>query len=137
MPIIPGSQVVTPGDIAVALGRTPPAEGSLVWEQWTQWIGEAEMLIYDELGDLALLDQTKLAYVIRSAVKAVAKHPDDATTVEISVDDGRVSKRYESGTGDVTILPRWWALLRPAGSDSGAFSVRPSFQPDRVCESWR
>lgn len=120
---------VTPENIATALGRPSPALESETRAQWVMWIDDALMLIGARL-DIADLDPAKVDYVVREAVKAMVLRPDDATTVEVAVDDARVSRRYESGTGRVTILDSWWDLLSPSSSQSGAFSTRPGFQPD-------
>lgn len=125
---------VTPTDIAVALGRTAPAEDSAEWLQWEMWIADALMLISARLvGDgtgqvesLDDLDQAKLDYVVREAVVAQVRRPDDATAVSVRVDDGALSKEYRTSSGRVTILDIWWDLLSPSSSSSGAFSIRPS-----------
>jgi len=122
---------VTPETIAVALGRTVPASGSPEHAQWAMWIGDALMLIKARLvGDrpgqfpsLADLDQENLDYVVREAVVAQVKRPDDATQVDIRVDDGSVGKTYRTSAGRVTIRDEWWDLLSPADSQSGAFSI--------------
>lgn len=125
---------VTPEDIAVALGRTAPAEDSAEYAQWEMWISDARMLISARLvGDgagqvpsLDDLDQAKLDYVVREAVVAQIRRPDDATSVSVRVDDGAVSKEYRTGAGRVTIIDAWWDLLSPSDSSAGAFSIRPS-----------
>ena len=62
--------------------------------------------------------------MVREAVAMMAKRPDDATQVTVSIDDGATSKTYRSGTGRVTILDEWWNLLSPTTSTSGrAFEV--------------
>ena len=114
---------VTPEMIAVALGRTAPDPDSAEFAQWEMWISDALMLIEARLGDPALLDQAKLDYVVREAVASLARRPDDATQVSVSVDDGSVSRTYRSGTGRVTILDEWWLLLAPASTAGRAFSV--------------
>lgn len=125
---------VTPATIAVALGRTAPDVGSAEYEQWEMWISDARMLIEarlvgensDQVASLDELDQTKLDYVVREAVTAQVRRPDDSTQVAVSVDDGSVSKTYRSGAGRVTIRDEWWALLAPDSDYStGAFSIRP------------
>lgn len=124
---------VTPDDIAVALGRTAPEDGSTEAQQWEMWISDALMLIAARLvGDdtgqvesLEDLDEAKLDYVVREAVVAQVRRPDDATQVEVRVDDGSVGKTYRSSSGRVTILDIWWDLLSPSSSASGAFSIRP------------
>lgn len=113
---------VTPETIAVALGRTTPDPTSTEYAQWSMWIADALMLISDRLGDLTELDQAKLDYVVREAVATQVRRPDDATSVDVAVDDGRVSRTYRSGGGRVTIRDEWWDLLSPA-TKSGAFTV--------------
>jgi len=115
---------VTPDLIAVALGRTAPSVDAPEYDQWQMWISDALLLIKARLGDPALLDQEKLEYVVREAVVAQVRRPDDATQVAISVDDGSVSRTYRSSAGRVEIRDEWWDLLDPDGGDSGkAFSV--------------
>lgn len=123
--------MTTPADIAVELGRSAPDNPSAEFSQWEKWIGNAELLIAQRLGDLAALDQDVLTYVVTLAVADHIRRPDSATQVEVAVDDGRVSRRYESSKGRVTILDEWWDLLAPA-SQSAAFSTRPGFTPDTV-----
>lgn len=118
---------VTPEDIAVELGRATPDSNSVEYAQWEQWIADALMLISARLGDTSALDQTHLDYVVRQAVAAHVRKPDDATQVAISVDDGSVSKSYRSAKGRVEILDEWWALLSPnTESARAAFSIRPT-----------
>lgn len=125
--------MITPAAIAVELGRPAPSNGSKRYAQWDTWIADARMLIAERLV-LADLDQVKLDFVVRKAVAAFVKRPDDATQVDIAVDDGRVSKRYTSGRGQIVILDEWWAMLDPGQGEAGAFSARPAFEPDRpVC----
>lgn len=130
---------VTPANVAVDLGRATPATGSADYQQWQQWISDALLLLrvgdrqHAGLGDLSLLDQDTVDYVVRRAVVDHVKRPDNATQVDIQVDDGRVSRRYESGKGRVVILDEWWDMLTPESAPDGAFSVRPSFLSDRVC----
>ena len=107
---------VTPDTIAVALGRATSSVTAEENELWTMWIADALMLIEARLGDPALLDQAKLDYVVREAVVAHIRHPDDATQVSVSIDDGSSSRTYKSGRGRVTILDEWWNLLSPADS---------------------
>lgn len=104
---------VIPETIAVALGRTAPDPSSVEYDQWQMWIEDALMLIEARLGDTTLLDQARLDYVVREAVVMMAKRPDDATQVTVSIDDASTSKTYRSGTGRITILDEWWALLAP------------------------
>jgi hypothetical protein len=114
---------VTAAEIAIALGSTPPESGGPDDLQWAMWINDALMLIEARLGDPALLNQDRLDYVVREAVVAQVRRPDDATSVEIAVDDGRVARRYSSSRGRVYIRDEWWALLDPNPASSGAFAI--------------
>lgn len=116
---------VTPATIAVALGLPAPAEDTTEWDQWSLWIQDARMLIEARLGNLTLLDQAKLDYVVREAVVAQVRRPDDATSVDVAIDDGRVSRTYRSSAGRVTIRDEWWALLKPGTVAGAAFSIIP------------
>lgn len=115
---------VTPAMIAVALGKAAPEVGSVTDSQWLLWIGDAEMLIEARRIKLGLEepDQAKIDYVIREAVVAHIKRPDDATQVTVAVDDASTSRSYKSGKGRVTILDEWWTLLGLVEPD-GAYSV--------------
>lgn len=113
---------VTTDMIATALGRTAPASGSVEAQQWEMWIGDALMLIEARLGDPAALDQAKLDYVVREAVVAHVRRPDNATQVDISVDDASSSRRYTSSAGRVAIRDEWWDLLAPT-TQGGAFVI--------------
>ena len=77
----------------------------------------------------AEMSPSALDFVIRETVADRAKNPDGATQVEVSVDDGRVSRRYQTASGTFRVRDEWWDLLRPAtASPQGAFSVRLSWQ---------
>ena len=126
-------------DIRVALGRSPRDDNERA--QWDMWIRDAQLEVSAGPSgaasiDLATLDQDRLQRVIRDAVVAKIRRPDDATQVEIAVDDGRVSRVYQSSTGSIFIRPEWWTFLGLTGSQS-AFSTRPGFQSDRACSAWR
>ncbi len=131
---------VTPSDIAAALGR-PASPTAVETPQWQQWISDARMLLqYGDgtragLGDLTLLSQSVLDYVVREAVLAHIRHPEDATQVDVTVDATSVSKRYQSGSGRVKILPEWWGMLDPQLEDFGAFSISPTGKP-YVAVAW-
>ena len=120
--------------IADTLGSDCP--DPIPFAQWDLWIADAETIIGDWAAERGLalsdLDQTALGYVVREAVAARVRRPDDATQVDVSVDDGRVSRRYSSGPGQIEIRPEWWAMLTPvaARGSSGAFSIRLSFTGD-------
>lgn len=117
---------VTPSMLAVALGQAAPVPGSIQEQQWDLWIDDAEMLIdlrIDQLGFTGVVDEAKRDYVVRQAVVAHIKKPDDATDVTIAVDDASSTRRYQSGKGRVSILDEWWAILGLSEVNKGAFSV--------------
>ena len=110
--------------IAVALGRTAPEPNSLVAQQWQMWLDDAELLIKLRAQELKkqMPDVAKLDYVVRQAVVAQIRKPDDATQVTISVDDGSSSKTYQSAKGRVAIIDEWWSLLGLVTVTTGAYS---------------
>lgn len=120
--------MVTPEDIAVDLGRSTPDEGTLELKQWQRWIEDAYQAIRwraERLDvDYASLDEAKVDYVVRQAVLAHARRPDSSTQLDVAVDDGRVSKRWASSDGRVTILDEWWDDLGLVRT-SGAFTIFP------------
>jgi len=113
--------------IAVKLGVTAPEPDSIQEKQWQMDIDDAMMLIEnraEELDvDIATISEMKLDYVVREAVAAYIKRPDDATQVSITVDDGTTSKSYRSGKGRVVILDEWWSMLGLVEPDEGAFAI--------------
>ena len=117
---------VTPENIAVALGVTAPDLTSPLYKQWELWIDDATMLIDTRATQLGVsmsdIGEAKLDYVVREAVVAHIKKPDDATQVSITVDDGTTSKSYRSGKGRVSILDEWWVILGLT-DPSGAFTL--------------
>lgn len=124
---------VTLDDIATRLGVATPTNDSPEGKQWLAWIGDATLLVRLRAESLGLtlegLDPEALDRVVTLAVVAMARKPDDATTVDVAIDDGRVSRRYETSTGRVGIIDQWWEWLGLT-SPSGAFSTRPGFEPD-------
>ena len=120
--------------IADTLGTSCP--DPVPYSQWQLWIEDAELLITRWAAErglaLADLDQAVVAYVVREAVAARVKRPDDATQVDVAVDDARVSRRYSSSTGQIEIRPEWWAMLEPVTStaSASAFSISPAFEAD-------
>lgn len=115
---------VTPQMLAVALGQAAPEPGSIQEQQWQLWIDDASMLIgnrAEQLGGIEV-DEAKFDYVVREAVVAHIKRPDDATQVTTSIDDGSSSKTYRSGKGRVNILDEWWTMLGLT-DPKGAFAI--------------
>ena len=115
---------VTSAMIATALGQAAPVADSVTDKQWKMWIADAEMLIESRRTQLSVdpIGNAKLDYVVREAVVAHVKKPDDATQVTVSVDDGSTSRSYRSGKGRVTIIDEWWTLLGLTEPE-GAFSL--------------
>ena len=109
-------------DIETALGRTLTVGEQA---QATLWIADALMLIEVRLGDPTQLLPTALDYVVREAVVARFRNPDGFQSE--TIDD--YTYRHGTETRRVTILPEWWDLLSPSRF-SGAFSTRPTFEPD-------
>ena len=130
---------VTLDDIAERLGVATPDPTDPQGKQWTKWIADAVALIEgraERVGvDLGGIDPDRVDRVVELAVVAMARRPDDATTVDVSVDDGRVLRSYQSSTGRVGILDEWWADLGLL-DNSGAFSTRPGFESGRLCPQW-
>lgn len=117
---------VTPAMIATALGQAVPTSGSTTESQWQMWIDDALMLIMaraDSIDPTPTLDQARLDYVVREAVVAHVRNPDDASQVAVSVDDGSVSRSYRSSKGRITILDEWWELLGLASAGGGPYAV--------------
>lgn len=118
---------VTPGDIAVELGRTAPDASAPEYAQWELWIADALFqiakrpgLVFDDL------DAETVDYVVRKAVVRHVRRPDDATTVTIAVDDANSSRTYRSSAGEVEITDKEWAMLTPTNTTTRAFSIRSS-----------
>src|SRR5674476_1412054 len=125
-------------DIAVALGVPVPVEGSSEALQWALWISDAMLLIEARLGDPTALDQSRLDYVVREAVSAQVRRPDDSTSVEIAVDDGRVARQYSSSRGRVYIRDEWWALLaRSPRAGAASASDTPPVVGGCTAVTWR
>lgn len=117
---------VTPAMVAVALGKAAPTPGSPLEAQWEMWIADALMLVQvraDTITPAPTVDQARLDYVIREAVAAQARRPDDATQVTVSVDDGSTSRTYASGRGRVSITDDWWSLLGLSSAGGGVFAI--------------
>lgn len=116
--------LATIDDVALALGVPTPDPASIEAKQWQRWLDWAERQIVRRLGSVDTLNADDVAYVEAEAVALKVKRPDSATQVDVQVDDSRMSKRYESSTGQVTILDEWWAMLTPASTPT-AFTIAP------------
>ena len=123
---------VTPDDIDTNLDRPlTPAEIARL----TRWITDAETLISTRAASESIEPNPAVyAMVVRMAVENRWEHSRNggASAVTVAVDDGTVTRRYENGRGSAWwFLGEWWGWLMP-GSESGAFSTRPGFEPDRA-----
>lgn len=114
---------VTVETIATRLQLPAPEAGSIQEQAWQMLIADALMFIEarrDELG-ADEPDEIKIDYVVREAVVAHIRRPDDATQVTVSVDDASSTKTFRSGKGRVQITDEWWQFLGLAGESEGAF----------------
>ena len=92
------------------------------------WIEDAEAAIERRMSRLGVsqVDVNDRVRVVQKAVTAMARRPDDATRVDIAVDDARVGKTYSSSTGEVTIKDEWWdelGLTEPGASTGWSGSL--------------
>lgn len=131
---------VTPDDIADELGRPAPNPTSVQYRQWQGWINAVEMLIQlrcNELGvSFGSLDPALVDFVVVQLVAARAGGlpGDGASSVEASVDDARIVRRFDqvqTGPG-FDISDYLWGLLGLVGS-RGAFTISPSYTPGVSC----
>lgn len=125
---------VTPDDIAVELGRPTPVDASTA-AQWQSWIDRAVRQIDRRatyLGvDVLTLDAQTVDDVVLLAVSQHARNPEGVDTYDVSVDDGRESRRYRHSKGELMITDLWWGWLFPSFT-SGAFSTQTYGEPDGV-----
>ena len=125
--------MVTIEQIATQLGIPTPAPGSVQAAQWVAWIEQARDLITERAADMGrTVDTERADRVILLAVVKMARRPDGIEQVDVAVDDGRVSRRYSSSTGEVAITDDWWRRLGLSRS-GGAFNIRLYGSPDRGC----
>ncbi len=115
-------------DSVATLRPLTPAESQAV-ALWVPWV-HADIDRRAALADTSLvaLDPAQVERFTIEAVMYRLAHPDDATQVEVQVDDARVSRRYSSSTGQLTYLPEWWAWLGLGGVVGGAFTIAPSYE---------
>ena len=72
---------ITPEVIAIAAGEAAPSSGSTTEQRWQMWIGDALRLIIKRAAKLNVttIPQDDLDFVVREAVVAQVKKPDDST----------------------------------------------------------
>lgn len=106
--------VATYEDVGVALRRT--ISDAAEQAQIEHWLTGAEMAIRSRLGDVTLLDQDVLKYVEAEAVaEKVRRAGREESSITVSVDDGSVTRRYETMTAN-DIDSDLWSMLSPARS---------------------
>lgn len=96
---------------------------------WGSWVeSDIERAAVSAGKTFASLNPVQVERFSVEAITYRLDHPDDATQVDVSVDDARVSRRYSSSTGQLTYLPQWWAWLGLGDDTAGAFSITPAFE---------
>ena len=101
-------------DVETAIGRPVSSDAELRQIEW--WLSGVKILIQSRLGDVSALDQDVLRYV---------------SSETVSVDDGSLTRRFETGVQTSDISDEWWALLNPV-TGSSFYSTRPGFDADDV-----
>ena len=124
-------------DVADRLGR-PISDPDEV-KQVNAWIADVEVIIRsripdidDQIGDGALSADV-VTMVTTNAVVRKALNPTGKQNERI--DDYSYGLTEDAARGDLFLTEAEWGLLMPV-SASGAFSVRPGFDPDRRCWPW-
>lgn len=112
--------------VAVELARPIPT--SPVSDQWESWIGRAYRLVEAKVGSAAyaLLDPDLVDDVVLAAVVEHVRGWRDSTASRytVAIDDGSVSKTFESSSGPLTIPDYLWDLLEvPVPGQS--FTIEP------------
>lgn len=102
--------VATYTDVGVALRRTisDPAEQA----QITWWLDGVELLIKSRLGTVSLLDQAVVKRVeVEVVAEKVRRAGREESSITVSVDDGSVTRRYETRVTAGDIDDDLWALF--------------------------
>ena len=125
-------------DVADRLGR--PISDPLEVKQVNAWIGDVEAIIRVRIPDLdervagGVPSPEVVAMVVTNAVVRKTLNPTGKQNERI--DDYSYGLTEAAARGDLFLTADEWELLRPL-SGTGAFSVRPGFEPDRLCWPWR
>lgn len=120
-------------NVGVLLGRSPlPASDQEQADLLAAWT--AARITAAALAALVTLDPIVRDRVVAKAVARYMGTPRDGMTQQtVQVDDAQITRAFGGSSstphGEVEILPEWWTELGLGGSDSGTFSVRPTFQP--------
>lgn len=100
-----------------------------LWEQWICADIEARMVRCGRAWPD--MDAVQVQRFTIEAICYRLDHPDDATQVDVTVDDGSVSRRYASSTGQLVYQDAWWGWLGlDCGRTRSAFSITPSYRRD-------
>lgn len=122
--------VATYAEVAVALGRPISDAAEQAQVEW--WLDGVELFIVARLGDVTLLDQTVVKYVeVEAVVAKIQRAGRSESSITVAVDDGSVTRRYESAVTASDITDEWWTLLDPNDNTASA-SIRPGFESDDV-----
>ena len=119
----------TYSDVETALGR-PGSLTRAQQDQVTWWLGGIELLIRNRFGAIEVLDSEAVRYVEAEAAAEKARRAGQSeTSITVSVDDGTVTRRWESPVSASDITEEWWDLLAPKRASS-AYSTRPAGRRD-------
>lgn len=100
--------------------------------QISSWIEQVRTLIGNR-APLDSLNPARLDFVVLAIVTAYAQQPSPGVVAkEVGVDDARTVNRYLPGRKTlIELLDEWWAYLLDIPSrPRGAFTIRPTYQPD-------
>ena len=106
-----------------------PIPASPVADQWQSWIDRAYRLILRRFGavEYAALDPELVDDVVLMAVTEHARAWRDTTAnkYSVAIDDGSVTRSYESSVGLLSIPDELWALLDGEEVPSASFTIAP------------
>lgn len=117
-------------DVGVALGRAITDQDERNQIEW--WLNGIELIITARLGPVADLDSAAVRYVEAEAVaeRIRRNRGGGESSISVQVDDGMVTRRWDSPMTVGDISDDWWNLLSPR-REGAAFSTRPGHAPDR------
>lgn len=122
--------VATYTDVGVALRRT--ISDAAEQAQITWWLNGAELLLKSRLGNVALLDQAVVKHVeVETVAEKVRRAGRDESSITVSVDDGSVTRRYESRLTAEDITADLWDLFGSRYTGS-AYTIRVSSPLDVI-----
>lgn len=102
--------VATYQDVATAIGRPISDQDEQAQVEW--WLNGIELVIIGRLGDVSELSAEVVRYVESEVVAEKVRRAGQAeSSITVAVDDGSVTRRYDSPPSDADISAEWWALL--------------------------